>query len=664
MADRDTARSVKISADERTGWSSDRPRRDGAPPRPPSLAVHCRVLAPADRLRYSPGSLLIVAGASTAERDAFLARLIEDRGSLLSLEKVRGVLAGRVAEEELEDRARELLAAAVNKRLAERQTVVLAAPGLDPDSREPYVRAAAALGRPRHLILLETSRENVGEEDLAPLNELRRSLDAGELGGEGVQTALRLGGGSAAEVNGSFSGRRRAKTDGQPAPIRGEAGAGALRRFEYLRQWPALRRFEYLRQWPALRRFEYLRQWPALRRFEHLCQRPALRRFEYLRPPADRYSVPTPPAAEFRAGDARVRRDDGPVVLAPARLIDPRLLGASAWWIYLTAMLGLSCAYVLAHLTGPGWLNSGPVYNLIGGSTIVAIVLGCRLNRPSPRLPWYLLAIGQTLFLLSNILAYNYEHLFGTALPLPSLADPFHLAFYPFFVAGLAMLIRDRRPAGDRSGTIDALIVTVALAALLWVYLIAPYVDDHGLTLLRRLSSMAYPLGDIVVLGVVARVASGNHRREPAFALLLAAATALLISDVLYGWKLLHGGYNIAGVMASGWAVFFAVLGAAALHPSMRMLSAPAPPGEVRLTRARLALLACASFTVPLVIVSREALHETLDIYVLVGASALIFSLVLLRLANIVRLHEQATEREASCARRRGSARSSATPPT
>ncbi len=200
MSSRPPARSVKISDDERTGWSSDRPRRDGAPPRPADLTVHCRVLSPADRLRYSPGSLLVVASASAAERDGFLDRLIEDRASLLSLGKVRGLLAGRVPEEDVPARAQELLLAAVAKRLENRETVVLAADGLDPAEREPFVRMAAALKRPRHLILLEISREQVAEEDLAPLNELRRALDAGDLGGEGFQTALRLGGGSAIEV--------------------------------------------------------------------------------------------------------------------------------------------------------------------------------------------------------------------------------------------------------------------------------------------------------------------------------------------------------------------------------------------------------------------------------------------------------------------------------
>lgn len=200
MASRPSARSVKISDDERTGWSSDRPRRDGAPPRPVDLTVHCRVLAPADRLRYSPGSLLVVVSASHEERDRFVDRLIEDRACLLSLGKVRALLAGRVAEEDLDARAEEFLRAAVAKRMDNRETVVLAAEGLDVQERESFVRMAAVLKRPRHLILLETAREQVQEEDLAALNELRRALDAGELGAEGFQTALRLGGGTAGEV--------------------------------------------------------------------------------------------------------------------------------------------------------------------------------------------------------------------------------------------------------------------------------------------------------------------------------------------------------------------------------------------------------------------------------------------------------------------------------
>ncbi len=200
MASRPQARSVKISADERTGWSSDRPRRDGAPERPASVAAHCRVMKPTDRLRYSPGSLLVVVSASSAERDAFIARLIEDRASVLSLERVQALLEGRVEPEEMSERARELLRAAASKRFENRQTVVLAANRLDAEEREALVRLAAAQRRPRHLILLETAREHVSDEDAPALNALRRALDAGELGEQGFQTALRLGGTTASEV--------------------------------------------------------------------------------------------------------------------------------------------------------------------------------------------------------------------------------------------------------------------------------------------------------------------------------------------------------------------------------------------------------------------------------------------------------------------------------
>jgi predicted kinase len=198
MSDQPPTRSVKISEDERRGWSSDRPRRDGAPPRP-DVSVRCQVLSPSDHIRYSPGSLLVIVSPSVVERDRFAERLIGNR-TLLSLDKVRALLAGRVAEEEIANRAPEILDAAILKRLEANETVTIAAEGLEADERERYVRLAARAKRPRHLILLEAARDDVHEDDHATLNQLRRRLDAGELGAEGFQTALRVGGDSVSEL--------------------------------------------------------------------------------------------------------------------------------------------------------------------------------------------------------------------------------------------------------------------------------------------------------------------------------------------------------------------------------------------------------------------------------------------------------------------------------
>jgi hypothetical protein len=196
----DSSRSVKISPDERTGWSSERPRRDGAPPRPADVSVRSRVLSPSDRLRYSPGSLVVFVGPAAAEPARYAERVVEERGAVLSLGKVRTLLTGRVKEEELEARASELLAAAVLKRVQANQTVVVAMDDLDAAERERFVRMAHGARRPRHLILLEAPRAQVSEEERPALDELRRALDANELGLEGFQTSLRLGGNALTEL--------------------------------------------------------------------------------------------------------------------------------------------------------------------------------------------------------------------------------------------------------------------------------------------------------------------------------------------------------------------------------------------------------------------------------------------------------------------------------
>ena len=195
-----STRSVKIPDDERGGWSSDRPRRGGRPERPADISTRCRVLQPADRLRYSPGSLVVVVSGSDEEAHHLAERVFEERGAVLSTVKVRGLLAGKVPEEEIAEKADALLAAAAAKRLQAGDSTVVAGKLLSAAQRESLVRPAAELRRPRHVILVEASREQTEDEDRPALNELRTLLEAGELGAEGFQTALRLGGGAATEL--------------------------------------------------------------------------------------------------------------------------------------------------------------------------------------------------------------------------------------------------------------------------------------------------------------------------------------------------------------------------------------------------------------------------------------------------------------------------------
>jgi predicted kinase len=194
-------RSVKIGDDERLGWSSERPRRDGgARDRPADISTRNRVLKPAEELVYSPGSLVVVASSAPADADAFVNRLVQNKSALFSMNKVRSLLEGRVGEAELEARAQELLTSAVAKRLESGETVVIVTDTLEPEEREPFVRLAAAAGRPRHLVLFEPAGVELEEDGKAALTDLRRRLTAGELGQEGFQTSLRLAGSTIGDV--------------------------------------------------------------------------------------------------------------------------------------------------------------------------------------------------------------------------------------------------------------------------------------------------------------------------------------------------------------------------------------------------------------------------------------------------------------------------------
>ena len=191
MATGDGVRSVRIGDDERGGWSSDRPRREGArPPRAPDVSVRCQVLPPTDRQRYSPGSVVLIVGATPEVRETFAARRFEERGAVLSPARVRKLLEGKVAPEQQDAAVDKVLDAAVAKRLASGESVAVLVDDLTPEQRARFVQPAAKLRRPRHLVFLD----QVEEADRDAANDLRRAIGAGELGQEGFMTALRLSG--------------------------------------------------------------------------------------------------------------------------------------------------------------------------------------------------------------------------------------------------------------------------------------------------------------------------------------------------------------------------------------------------------------------------------------------------------------------------------------
>jgi diguanylate cyclase (GGDEF)-like protein/PAS domain S-box-containing protein len=289
--------------------------------------------------------------------------------------------------------------------------------------------------------------------------------------------------------------------------------------------------------------------------------------------------------------------------------------------------------------------------NLIALSSPIVILVALRLNHVEYKLPWVLIALGQVFFVTGDVITYNYERFFGTELPYPSIGDLLYLSVYPCLFLGIVLLIRHRSPGRDRDSAIDSMIVGIGVGVLSWVFLIAPYTHDSSLTTAQKLVSIGYPLMDLMLVTVAIRLAVGRGRKNQAFYLLLAAVIALFITDAMYGWAGLHGGYdNQTGYLEGGWAAFYLLFGAAALHPGVRSFSERSFEVRSRLSRTRLAALAVVSLTAPLtdaIIVSRYSTGtQRTDQIVVIFASIILFLLVIARMSGLVRQQEKSAGRE------------------
>jgi diguanylate cyclase (GGDEF)-like protein/PAS domain S-box-containing protein len=313
-----------------------------------------------------------------------------------------------------------------------------------------------------------------------------------------------------------------------------------------------------------------------------------------------------------------------------------------AWLIYLVALEGA----LLAYLFLPG-LRRGWIFNLIAVSSPIAILCAVRMWKPNTRAPWTLFALGQTLFVAGDVITYNYKALFGSELPFPSIGDILYLSVYPCLIAGIVLLVRKRTPGRDWESIIDSLIVAVAIGVISWVFLMGPIARDSSSTALQKLVSMGYPFMDLMLLTVVVRLVITPGPRGTAFYLLPLAVVSLFLTDFAYSYISVQGiVYNQSGYLEAGWANFYLLWGAAALHPSMVSLDERAPEQDVRLTKGRLVMLGAASLTATVVRAIQLIREAHIDLWVITISTATLFVLVVLRMAGLVRKLEQSYGRE------------------
>ena len=293
------------------------------------------------------------------------------------------------------------------------------------------------------------------------------------------------------------------------------------------------------------------------------------------------------------------------------------------WLLYVSfGVVGIVVYFMLP--TRPQSL----LYTAIGISAALAVVAGVAIHRPAAPLGWFFLAAGQVTYATGDVIyLFTRENI---------VVDLCYLSMYVFMILALVQFVRRRIPRGDSATLIDPAMLVVAAGVVWWVYVIVPLAADGGATVM----TIAYPVFDLLVLAVALRLILGTGARTTAFRLLATGLVLTLGTDVAYAVASANGTYADGSWIDAGWLLAYLLLGASALHPSMRWLDSRAPAVSPPIGHARLTLLVTSALVPALLLVTPgRAGAEHLPL--VVGAAVLLMVLFATRLVALT-----ASERE------------------
>ncbi|MCD5315331.1 EAL domain-containing protein [Kineosporia babensis] len=284
--------------------------------------------------------------------------------------------------------------------------------------------------------------------------------------------------------------------------------------------------------------------------------------------------------------------EDVPRATGPASLLNgARAAGAGN--LVLLAALALLTVLIGVHALLPDE-EAGPFGVLIGVGAVAVGLLGVLLHQPARRRGWTLLLAGTFLWVLGDLIR-TLEPSVSTGQHLGA-SDLISLAAYPLLGLGTLDFSRARGGRQDHGAVLDALIVTTSTGVVLGIFVIAPLADSSTLPLMSKSIGAAYPLGDLFLLTVLARLYAVPGARTVSYALLVMGVGLTLAADVGYEVStLISSSLQSSPLIDAGTLGGYLLIAAAAGVPSMRMLADPDPSApEDRLSRSRQAALVLA----------------------------------------------------------------------
>jgi diguanylate cyclase (GGDEF)-like protein len=313
-------------------------------------------------------------------------------------------------------------------------------------------------------------------------------------------------------------------------------------------------------------------------------------------------------------------------------------------WL-LVAVLAVAAVGFVAVPAPAGTVTREVYYVGVAAATLAAAVAGVRINWPSRRPAWTFFLLGLACRFVGDVIWAGLVSMLHVD-PFPSVADVWYLASFPLMGLGLALMVRSREPRGDGGAALDTAIIVTGTAVLVAVFVIAPTVTDTTQDLFSRAVSTAYPVGDLILLAMLARLWTTSGLVLRAYRFLGTGLLFLFAGDIGYDVIFLTTGRAPEGPWFDlSYLLAYAFLAAATLHPSMRGLTEPAAVGDERTMRPRLVALAVASSLAPAALLIEGLRGRPLLWQIIAPASILLATLVITRLGGLLQtIQRQATQ--------------------
>ena len=222
------------------------------------------------------------------------------------------------------------------------------------------------------------------------------------------------------------------------------------------------------------------------------------------------------------------------------------------------------------------------VYSL-AGTLSVSVALWGLLRAGRARPPgWVLVVLGFLAWVIGDWIYLVEQSVFGVT-AYPALSDAVYISSYGVLAAGLLIIVRRRGSRGDLPALLDAAILATGTAVVVGVFVIAPITSDSSLSFLGKLTSSLYPIGDVLLLGILARLWTTPGGRTTAFKLLAGSLALTLFGDALYNYTAIQGGdvtFAVGLVNDLAWLGGYVLIAGAAWSPSVREVVGPLPGRE------------------------------------------------------------------------------------